>query len=113
MGSDLDFSSPDTSFSPMFSNVGLCIGDEGGIEGVFLHYNRVTTKFFCPLLRVPGEIKAHEKNAFDIKQSYDHGNIQVAFYDRNSWLLDYRGSEAIQFKLNNGDGLYCGKRGEP
>jgi len=32
LGPNLDFSSPDTSLSPMYSNVGLCFEEKGEIK---------------------------------------------------------------------------------
>lgn len=106
LGSNLDFSTPDTSFSPMFSNIGLCIENKGGIGGIFLHYNRITVKFYSPLIQIPGELITCKKSAFEVHQVFNHGEAKIAFYDRNSWLLDYQGSEAFTLNLASVENLH-------
>jgi hypothetical protein len=91
LGPNLDYSTPDRSFSPFYSDMGLGFRDETGIDCLFLHYNRRTTEYGAPFLAVEGALAKEQRTVLGVTQQYEAGTVTYAFYDRNSWIVEVQG----------------------
>ncbi len=100
LGDALDYSTPDTSFSPFFSTVGLGFDDAPGIHALYLHYNRLTTTFGLPLLRFDGALVRRQQTALGVRQELEAGTVDIAFYDHNAWLVECQGVPHLDFNWN-------------
>ncbi|WP_187274003.1 MGH1-like glycoside hydrolase domain-containing protein [Paenibacillus sp. N3.4] len=101
LGKQLDFSSPDTSFSPLYSNIGLGFEPQSpGIGCLFIHYNRVTSRLGAPFLRCEEELLEAEHAALRVTQRFVRGKLDFAFYARNTWVADYKGAGKLQFHFS-------------
>ena len=91
LGDTLDYSRPDTSFSPFYSDVGLGIdAQQGGIRHLYLHYNRRTTAFLDPFLPFPAPTQA-ACAALSVHQTLPQGSVMIAFCGHNTWLVEAQG----------------------
>jgi hypothetical protein len=101
LGSNLDYSHPDRSFSPFYSDLGLGFDDSAGIAHLYLHYNRRTTAMGAPLLPLPGAPQRREQTALYVRQDLPHGTARFAFCARNTWLMEARGLGTLGFGLGD------------
>ena len=99
LGSSLDYSHPDRSFSPFYSDLGLGFDARAGIACLYLHYNRRTTALGNPLLPLPGTPLRTEQTALYVRQELPNGTARFAFCARNTWLMETRGLGALDFRL--------------
>lgn len=98
LGDRLDFSDGDRSCSPFFSDIGLGITDAGGIDCLFLHYNRRMATFLDPFLAMPQPVEPHHKTAVEIRQRFSSAAAQIAFCDHNTFVVDCTGLATLDFE---------------
>ena len=103
MGDDVEYDRPDHSFSPHYSDIGLGFTNDGGIDTLYFHYNRGTTELGGPFLAfdagaAPDKI---ETTALGVRQTFPGGSAQVAFYERNSFLVSCHGGVGMRFHLSD------------
>ncbi len=87
LDTQMDYSHPESSFSPFFSDIGLGIGEQG-IDRLYLHYNRCTCSLGEPFLAVEPSLKTVAADPYAVHQKGDGAEAKIAFYQRNSWLID-------------------------
>ncbi len=100
VGSTLDYSTPMTSFSPFYSDIGLGFDHTGGIKCLFLHYNRKTTRCFDPFLSIPSSVKRQECSPTGVTQFLEDGTVHVAFCDHNTWIVECEGVRRLDFRVS-------------
>lgn len=86
----------DRSVSPMFSNFGLCFGDQSPDPALLLHYNRGTRAVFSPLLSF--EESCQVRSTF-LSTSFfgGRGTYELCFYDMDAFVL--RGENASPVRV--------------
>ena len=85
------------SFSPFYSDAGLTFSDNAGIHALTFHYNRSCKTFGLPFLAIQaGAVSRHDSPLF-VEQRCKTGALTVAFYARNSWIVEWSGNECAQF----------------
>ena len=99
LGGNLDYSHPDRSFSPFYSDMGLGFDAQAGIACLYLHYNRRTTALGNPLLPLPGSPLRTQQTALYVRQELPDGTARFAFCARNTWLMELRGLGPAGFCL--------------
>ncbi|MBM4143565.1 MAG: hypothetical protein FJ225_08260 [Lentisphaerae bacterium] len=104
LGDGLDYSNAMTSFSPFYSDIGLGIGNDSGIQCLFLHYNRITTRFLDPFLSMPRSVKAPQCTATGITQFFQSGVARIAFCEHNTWVVECEGVAQIDFGVAHAAG---------
>ena len=108
LGTTMDFSIADHSFSPLYSDTGLGFDGTPGIAKLFFHYNRGTTSFGEPFLPLLGDetIASEERSVLGVRQQLGSGGtLAVAFFDRNSFLVVGKGIEGLSFRFVRSEGL--------
>ena len=101
LGNALNYSSAMKSFSPFYSDIGLGIGSESGIDCLFFHYNRATTKFLTPFLSLPKAITPHQSTATDVTQFFEKGTAHIVFCDHNTWIVECEGVDQLEFGITH------------
>jgi hypothetical protein len=97
LGNTMDYSISDRSFSPHYSDIGLGFDGTPGIRNLYFHYNRNTTTF-APFVEFPGNTKFDQTGAIDIvTQRLGGGQARIAFWDRNSFIVDCTEIPVIRF----------------
>ena len=99
LGRALDYSKSMTSFSPFYSDIGLGVSRDSGIQCLFLHYNRNTTQCFEPFLSIPRAVNRHECTATGVTQFLEGGTARIAFCDHNTWIVEGEGLESLEFTV--------------
>jgi len=109
VGNALDYSTPMTSFSPFYSDIGLGFDHAGGIKCLFLHYNRKTTRCFDPFMSIPSSVKGQECSATSVAQLLEDGTAHVAFCDHNTWIVECNGVRRFDFSVSH-DSAFAERR---
>ncbi len=92
------------SYSPFFSNIGLQIDENfGGVQGLFLHYNRFTRTVWENLISVPE--KYNRKLSTPQKIVFGNGEGMLSFYEKDSFLFEYKCEKGIEILSNPSDKL--------
>ena len=107
-GSEVDFSIPDHSFSPHYSDIGLGFDGSTGISQLFFHYNRGTTVFGEPFMtfHADGEMASEERTVLGVTQTYDSGaRVEISGYDRNAFVIVAEGIGDIEFLFTHDEKL--------
>lgn len=99
LADNLDYSDPERSFSPFYSDLGLAFDEQAGIAHLYLHYNRRTTTLGTPFLALPGEPTHQRRTALSIEQQLPTGTARFAFCGRNTWLMDAEHLGTLRFRL--------------
>ena len=101
LGDQVDYSIPDRSFSPCYSDIGLKITGDPGVAALWCHYNRGTTMFGAPFVAIEGNGETRsERTALAVRQEFaGGGSAEIAFYDRNAFVIDCQGVAAISFRF--------------
>ena len=99
----IEYSDAQTSFSPMFSNIGLIIDAKtAGISRVCFHYNRKTVEFGAPFLGVNFPVVSASASPLSVKQSLARGAaLSVAFFAKDSFIVETTGVPSLQFQIND------------
>ncbi len=99
LGTDVDYSQAQTSFSPFYSDLGFGFDERAGAAALYLHYNRrmTTLNDWLPL---PGEPLEREQTALYVRQLLPNGTARFAFCGRNTWLIEASGLGTLGFRFN-------------
>ena len=99
----LDYSDSQTSFSPMFSNIGLIVDSKtSGISKLCFHYSRKTIEFGAPFLGVGFPVVSATAGPLSVKQTLARGgSLSVAFYAKDSFIVETSGVPSLQFLIND------------
>ena len=91
-----DYSIPNESYSPFYSNIGLVIKEETeGAGTLFLHYNRNTRAVWQSLIDFPLKLN-REKSLVNLLVFGDcDRTAQLAFFDTDAFLFEAKGMENI------------------
>lgn len=96
----LDYSRPDTSFCPFYSDIGL--GFDAGAAGIaklYVHYNRATLTCFEPFLRIPGMPEQSRNETVQVRQIMADGQISITFCSHDTWILESTVPGTCEFRL--------------
>ncbi len=78
------------SFSPLYSNMGI----DAHSGALYIHYNRQTSTLYAPFFSVPADGVCIEKvDSLHYKTAHFDGTL--AFYDTDSFLMDWHGEEGL------------------
>lgn len=90
-----DFSTPDRSFSPFYSNIGLVIRPGGKELELWLHYNRASRlvwgKLFDLGLPQNGELSSPDR----LVLTEDGKKAEISFFGADSLIADFRTDRAV------------------
>lgn len=86
------FDTPDKSYSPFYSNIGLTFGDVGQIDGIQLHYNRVTQKIGNPAVSV-----AARPGVEPVCGQLQSGPLLAWFFDADCFAIEARSDIHLNF----------------
>lgn len=95
---ELTYANANTSFSPFYSDVGLGF-DGGGIERLYVHYNRRTNAIGDPLVAVDRRPIDATGSPLGVSQEFDGGTADCAFYDHDAWVLELEDVQSIDVDL--------------
>ena len=92
------FADKNTSFSPLWSNLGLSFGEHLGIENAWLHYNRVSLNLGTPFLQVRvGERLPSARTRFGLAAVRQTAEVEgwsldlgVAFSGTDAWVIELK-----------------------
>ena len=108
LGDSMDYAIPDHSFSPFYSDIGLGFvepqsgdGEAAGIDSLYLHYNRATTRFGAPFVRFVSDEPLVEvkRTALCVEHRFASGGVRTAFTARNTFLVSCTGIDGIAFRF--------------
>ena len=104
----MDYAIPDHSFSPFYSDIGLGFvesnssDDEAtGIDALYLHYNRATTRFGAPFVRFISDepLVQIKRTALYVEHRFAKGNVRTSFTARNTFLISCTATDGITFRF--------------
>ena len=108
LGEDLPYDTPQCSFKPCSSTIGLLVGAQPGIASAVLHYNRrviVLGSPTAPFLAVPGTIAARRHAPLAISQTLaGGGSVRLAGFDLDCYLVELTGVDNLDW-APDGDGM--------
>lgn len=88
----LNYTAPERSFSPWFSDVGLGFDGKTGIAKLYLHYNRATYEWGAPLLQTGQSVVEEIMSPLEVRQRLKkNAEARTAFYGHNAWLFEASG----------------------
>ena len=100
LGGTLDYSTAMTSFTPFYSDIGLGIDQNSGIQCLFLHYNRRTTRCCEPFLAMPPAVSRHECTATGVTQFLKDSTVRIAFCNHNTWIVECEGVPRLDVAIS-------------
>lgn len=93
---ETDYSKPERSFSPLFSNFGICFDKAvPGISCLLLHYNRTTRDIWNPLLQLNGTVSGYDFKIDSVSVYTEKSELQVSYYDTDALLINCKTTEPI------------------
>lgn len=91
---NLDFSTQDSSYSPMFSTIGLeASADKNGVGKLWLHYNRATRILCGKLFDFPFSLNRKSSDICGLE--FGNGNAKLAFFDRDAFIFEADKIESV------------------
>ena len=93
---NLDFSTQDSSYSPMFSIIGLeASADTNGIGRMWLHYNRATRSVCDKLFDFPLALNREKSDICGLVFEDENSSARLAFFDRDAFVFEADGIEEV------------------
>ncbi|MBD3241583.1 MAG: hypothetical protein GF331_13420 [Chitinivibrionales bacterium] len=88
LGERIDYSGPDRSFSPHYSDIGLGFDGKPGVTRLHLHYNRRTIELGAPFIAVSGGIRDYRHAPYGVVQVLEAGGmVRTGFYAPNAFVV--------------------------
>ena len=101
----LDFSTPDTSFSPFFSSVGLGARDGApGVGPLWMHFNRKTREVFSAVAEYGAPFSRAGSDPFCLRCEE---SLTLSFYDKNAFVCEGVGDEPFRIFVPARIGVRC------
>ncbi len=97
----LDFSMPDSSYSPLFSTIGLeASAGTNGIGSMWFHYNRATRAVCGRLFDFPLALNSDKSDICGLVFGDESKSARLAFFDRDAFVFEADNIEAIPMFCN-------------
>ncbi|MCR5689832.1 MAG: hypothetical protein K6G71_06240 [Clostridiales bacterium] len=91
-----NISTPEVSFSPLFSNIGLVSpADYPGVKSLYLHYNRYSREVFDSFIRLPDGMALAPGDGTYLKWAGAGMAALLAFFDVDSFVFACAGIDAL------------------
>ncbi|MBQ9879767.1 MAG: hypothetical protein IJM45_04955 [Clostridia bacterium] len=100
-----NISTPEVSFSPLFSNIGLVSpADYPGVKSLYLHYNRYSREVFDSVIRLPDGMTLAPGDGTYLKWAGGGMTARLAFYDADRFMIECNGVDGLKMPGSPSEG---------
>ncbi|MBQ1553577.1 MAG: hypothetical protein IIZ66_08525, partial [Clostridia bacterium] len=100
-----NISTPEVSFSPLFSNIGLVSpADHPGVKSLYLHYNRYSREVFDSFIRLPDGMTLAPGDGTYLKWAGGGMTARLAFFDVDRFMIECNGVDCLKMPGSPSEG---------
>lgn len=89
------FNNSESSYSPMFSTVGLCVSpNRNGVGNLWLSYNSATRSIFNELISLPYPLNTRESSIYRLVFGFNKGRL--AFWKNDGFVFECEGVSELK-----------------
>jgi hypothetical protein len=89
------FNNPGSSYSPMFSTIGLCVSpNRNGVSNLWLSYNSATRSIFNELIALPYPLNTRESSIYRLVFGFNKGRL--SFWKNDGFVFECEGVDELR-----------------